>query len=202
MKKILFIITVILIIISGIQVNAQDVQANIDKARSSYKSGDLENTRFALQQALNSINQEIAREILALLPAEMNNMSMVEGGDDVSGTSYGYAGLYVNRSYALDTTASSSIEIVSDSPYLAGINALLTMPAFAYSDPNQKQIKIKNYKAMLTKSMDDQGIASYDIQLPFSSSLLTFHCTGIQDENEVVGMVNTIPVDKIVKLTQ
>lgn len=202
MRKILFAITTLLIIISGIQVKAQDVQANIDEARTSYQSGNLENARFALQQALNSINQEIAKEILALLPAEMGNMPMVEGSDDVSGSSYGYAGLYVNRSYARDTTASSSIEIVSDSPLLAGINALLTMPAFAYSDPSQKQIKINNYKAMLTKSEDDQGIASYDIQLPFSSSLLTFQCTGIQDENEVIGMVNTIPVDKIVKLTQ
>jgi hypothetical protein len=202
MRKILFAITTLLIIISGIQVKAQDVQANIDEARTSYQSGNLENARFALQQALNSINQEIAKEILALLPAEMGDMPMVEGSDDVSGSSYGYAGLYVNRSYAQDTTASSSIEIVSDSPLLAGINALLTMPAFAYSDPNQKQIKINNYKAMLTKSEDDQGTVSYDIQLPFSSSLLTFQCTGIQDENEVIGMVNTIPVDKIVKLTQ
>jgi len=201
MKKILFAITVILII-SGIHGKSQDVQARLDEARSSYQSGNLENARFALQQALNSINQEIAKEILALLPAEMGNMPMVEGSDDFSGSSYGYAGLYVNRSYALDTTASSSIEIVSDSPLLAGINALLTMPAFAYSDANQKQIKIKNYKAMLTKSIDDQGIASYDIQLPFSSSLLTFQCTGIQDENEVIGMANSIPVDKIVKLTQ
>jgi hypothetical protein len=202
MRKILFAITTLLIIISGIQVKAQDVQANIDEARTSYQSGNLENARFALQQALNSINQEIAKEILALLPAEMGDMPMVEGSDDVSGSSYGYAGLYVNRSYAQDTTASSSIEIVSDSPLLAGINALLTMPAFAYSDPNQKQIKINNYKAMLIKSEDDQGTVSYDIQLPFSSSLLTFQCTGIQDENEVIGMVNTIPVDKIVKLTQ
>jgi len=202
MKKILFAFTIILICVRGLQVQAQDVQTNIDQARSSYQSGDLENTRFALQQALNSINQEIAEEILALLPAEMNNMSMVEGSDDVSGTSYGYAGLYVNRSYARDTTTSSSIEIVSDSPFLAGINALLTMPAFMSSDPNQKQIKINNYKALLTKSLDDQGVASWDIQLPFSNSLLTFKCTGIQDENEVIGMVNTLPVDKIVKLTQ
>jgi len=202
MKKILLTITAVLIILSGIQVKAQDVQANIDEARSSYQSGNLENARFALQQALTSINQEIGKEILALLPTEMGNMPVVEGSDNVSGASYGYAGLYVNRSYTLDTTASSSVEIVSDSPLLAGINALLTMPAFAYSDANQKQIKIKNYKAMLTKSIDDQGIASYDIQLPFSSSLLTFQCTGIQDENEVIGMANSIPVDKIVKLTQ
>lgn len=202
MKKILFAITVILIIIPGIQGKAQDVQANLNEARSAYQSGNLENARFALQQALNGINQEIAREILALLPSEMKNMPVVEGSDDVIGTSYGFAGLYVTRSYARDTTASSSVEIVSDSPMMAGINALLTMPAFMSSDPNQKQIKINNYKALLTKSMDDQGVASYDIQLPFSNSLLTFKCTGIQDENEVIGMVNSIPVDKIVKLTQ
>jgi hypothetical protein len=111
----------------------------------------------------------------------------------------GFAGLYVNRSYTGENK-NASIEIVGDSPMMAGINALLSMPAFMSSDPNQKRIKVSNYKALLTKSADDQGVTSYEIQLPFSSSLLTFRCTGVQNENEVVGMINTLPVDKIAKL--
>jgi hypothetical protein len=200
MKKLLFI-TVLLILIPGIILQAQDVQARLDEASSSYESGNLENARFALQEALNELNQVIGKEILDLLPAEMNGMAKVEESDNVTGSA-GFAGLYVNRSYALDTTASSSIEIVSDSPMLASINAMMTMPAFMSSDPNQKRVKIGNYKALLTKDTDDQGMVSYDIQLPFGSSLLTFSTEGIDDEDQVIDMVNSLPIEEIVELTQ
>jgi hypothetical protein len=200
MKKLLFI-TVLLILIPGMILQAQDVQARLDEASSSYESGNLENARFALQEALNELNQVIGKEILDLLPAEMNGMAKVEESDNVTGSA-GFAGLYVNRSYALDTTASSSIEIVSDSPMLASINAMMTMPAFMSSDPNQKRVKIGNYKALLTKDTDDQGMVSYDIQLPFGSSLLTFSTEGIDDEDQVIDMVNSLPIEEIVELTQ
>lgn len=201
MKKILFTFTVILSLLSGTRIYSQDIQANLDAARSSYQSGDLENARFALQEALNVINQAIGQEILGMLPASMGGMTKVEDGDNVTGTGMGFAGLFVSRSYTGDNK-NSSIEIVGDSPMMMGINALLAMPAFMSSDPNQKRIKIGNYKALLTKSTDDHGIVSYDIQLPFSSSLLTLRCSGVQNENDVVGMANGLPVDKIAKMAE
>ena len=201
MKKILFTFTVILALTSGLQLYAQDIQANLDAARSSYQSGDLENARFALQEALNFINQAIGQEILGMLPESVGGMSKTPDGDNVTGTGMGFAGLYVNRSYSGENK-NASIEIVGDSPMMAGINALLAMPAFMSSDPNQKRIKVSNYKALLTKSTDDQGIATYDIQLPFSSSLLTFRSTGIQNENDVIAMFNSLPVDKIAKMAE
>ena len=201
MKKILFAITIALTLVSGTKIFSQDVQANLDKASSSYQSGDLENARFALQEALNYINQAIGQEILGLLPASIGGMEKTSDGDNVTGTGMGFAGLFVNREYA-GGNKNASIEIVGDSPMMAGINALLTMPAFLSSDPNQKRIKIGTYKALQTKSTDDQGIVTYDIQLPFTSSLLTFRCTGVQNETEVAGMANNIPVDKIAKLAE
>jgi hypothetical protein len=201
MKKILFTFTIILSLLSGIKLYSQDIQANLDAARSSYQSGDLENARFALQEALNFINQAIGQEILGMLPASIGGMAKAEDGDNVTGTGMGFAGLFVNRSYTGENK-NASIEIVGDSPMMAGINALLAMPAFMTSDPNQKRIKISSYKALLTKSTDDQGIVSYDIQLPFTNSMLTFKCTGVANENEVVGMVNSLPVDKIAKMAE
>jgi hypothetical protein len=201
MKKILFTFTVILTLSSGMQLYSQDIQANLDAARSSYQSGDLENARFALQEALSFINQAIGQEILGMLPASIGGMAKTEGGDNVTGTGMGFAGLFVSRSYTGDNK-NSSVEIVGDSPMMAGINALLSMPAFMTSDPNQKRIKVGSYKALLTKGADDQGIVSYDIQLPFSNSLLTFKCAGVANENEVVAMVNSLPVDKIAKMSE
>lgn len=200
MKKLLFG-TVVLILFSGINLLAQDVQARLDAAKSAYQSGDLEGARFELQEALNEINQVIGKEILLLLPAEMAGMTVVEEGDNVTGTSAGFAGLYVNREYS-DTNKNASVVIISDSPMLAGISTMLAMPAFIGSDENHKRVKVSNYKALMTKNTDDQGIASYDIQVPVSNLLLTFSCTGIQDEEDVITMANTIPVDQIVKLSQ
>src|SRR4030042_6372807 len=128
MKKILFTFTVVLTLSSGIQLYSQDIQSNLDAARSSYQSGDLENARFALQEALNYSNQAIGQEILALLPASIGGMEKTTDGDNVTGTGMGFAGLFVNRTYT-GANKNASVEIIGDSPMMAGINALLAMPA-------------------------------------------------------------------------
>ncbi len=201
MKKILIILTVAVFTFQGAFLNAQEVTASLDEALSSYKSDNLEDARFALQGALNGINQAIGKEILAILPDEMNGMSKIETGDDVTGVNIGFAGLFISRSYTAEDR-NASIEIVSDSPLLAGINIILAMPGFMTSDENQKRIKIEGYKALLTRNTDSEGMVSYDLQMPFSGSLLSFQCEGIEDENEVIGMANRIPVDEIVAITR
>ncbi len=201
MKKILILLTVAVFTFQGAFINAQEVTASLDDALSSYKSDNLEDARFALQGALNGINQAIGKEILAILPDEMNGMSKIETGDDVTGVNIGFAGLFISRSYTAEDR-NASIEIVSDSPLLAGINTILAMPGFMTSDENQKRIKIEGYKALLTMNTDSEGMVSYDLQMPFSGSLLSFQCEGIEDENEVIGMANRIPVDEIVAITR
>lgn len=201
MKKKLIILIVVFFVIPGTFIQAQEVTASLDEALSSYKSDNLEDARFALQGALREINQAIGKEILAILPDEMNGMSKVEAGDDVTGINTGFAGLFISRAYTAEDR-DASIEIVSDSPLLAGINTILAMPGFMTSDENQKRIKIEGYKALLTRNTDNEGVVSYDLQMPFSGSLLTFQCTGIEDENEVIGMVNRIPVDEIVTIAR
>lgn len=201
MKKILIFLTIAVLSLPGAFINAQEVTASLDEALSSYKSDNLEDARFALQGALNDINQAIGNEILAVLPDEMNGMQKVETGDNVTGINTGFAGLFINRSYTSESR-NASIEIVSDSPLLAGINTILAMPGFMTSDENQKRIKVEGYKALLTKNTDNEGLVSYDLQMPLSGSLLTFQCEGIEDENEVIGMANKIPVDEIVTIAR
>jgi hypothetical protein len=38
--------------------------------------------------------------------------------------------------------------------------------------------------------------------MPFSSSMLSFRCSGIESEKEATALVNQLPVDKIVKMAQ
>ncbi len=200
MKKKRFLI-VLIAIFAGFQLSAQDFENQISEAQSSYNSGDLENARFQLQEALNSINQTIGKEILALLPDNFADMNKEADQDNVTGTNMGFAGLYVNRSYKGENR-DASFEIISDSPMMAGINSLLTMPVFINSDPNQKRIKVKNYKALLTKSEDSDNSVSYSIQMPFGNSMLTFKTDGIDDEKEVTDLLSGLPIEDIVKLAQ
>lgn len=201
MKKILTFINATMLALTGISLHAQEVTASLDQALSSYQSDNLDDARFALQGALTGINQAIGREILAILPDEMNGMSKVEAGDDVTGVNTGFAGLFINRSYTAEER-NASIQIVSDSPLMAGINTILAMPGFMTSDENQKRIKVNGYKALITRNPDSGGTVSYDLQIPFSGSLLTFQCTGIDDEEAVIGMANKIPIDEIVSIAR
>ncbi|MFU8844861.1 MAG: hypothetical protein ACNA7V_13740 [Bacteroidales bacterium] len=195
------IFTFLIVVSIGFAGQAQEVEDKLNEASAAYKAGNLENARFALQQALTEINQAIGREILALLPEKLDGMQKVELTDDVTGTGYGFAGLFVSRNYQGDGKE-SSIEIISDSPLMAGINALLSMPVFLGASPDQKRIKIDNYKALMTRNQDAEGVVSWDIQMPFSNSMLSFRCSGIDNEKEVTALANQLPVEKIVKLAR
>ncbi|PKP53262.1 MAG: hypothetical protein CVT92_05135 [Bacteroidetes bacterium HGW-Bacteroidetes-1] len=198
MKKI--IVTMVMALMTVISLEAQSFNTQIGEAQSFYKSGDLHGTRFALQTALNEIDRAIGAEILKIIPEKMDDMIFVESDDNITATSMGFAGLFVSRSY-LSEGKNASITIISDAPFLTGINAILALPSFA-SDPNQKKIKVGNNRALLQKSEDETGEISWDVQLPFGSTLLTFHCEGVKDEKTIIDMANTIPMDKIARFAQ
>jgi hypothetical protein len=199
MKNIVATLFIAVLLVSGLR--AQDVNAQLNEAQSAYKSGELQNTRFALQQALNEIDRAIGAEIIKMLPENMGSMAFVEAEDNITATSSGFAGLFVSRSYKTDDETNASVQIMSDAPFLAGVNALLSLPSFV-SDPNQKRIRIGSYRALLQKSQDDSGKVSWDVQIPVSSTLITFHCSGVDSEKEVTDMANTIPVEQIARFAQ
>ncbi|NOU46713.1 MAG: hypothetical protein HOO86_06595 [Bacteroidales bacterium] len=195
MKKII-ICAVMALQFFVIQGYAQDVTGKLEQAKASYSSGDLENTRFALQQALQEINQIIAKEILGMLPVEIGKMPTIVAEDSYSGGSGGFAGLTVHRNYK-SVTGSLSLDIIGDSPMIKTINMVISMPGFMSGDPNQKKVKIAGYKALLTKNTDEKGVVSFTVQLPFDTSLLSVNSDGIADENELIAALNTIPMADI-----
>lgn len=193
-------IFLIIMLMVGLGLHAQDVNEKLDEARDAYKSGNLENARFALQEALQGVNQAIGRDILELLPETLEDMQVVEDGDDVTGVSTGFAGLFVSRSYAGENT-SASIEIMSDSPLIAAVNTFLSLPAILISDPNQKRVKVDGYRGMQTRNESEDNV-SYDIQIPIGSTLFSFNVHGIDDEKKISGMLNRMQVGQIAKIAE
>lgn len=192
------ILTVILFL--AIAVKAQDFSKDIADAKSSYSSGKLADAHFSLEQAIQEIDMIVGKEVLKLLPGKMNDAASVATQDQVA-ANVGFVGATVHRSYG---ATGSQVEIISNSPLIASLNAFLNMPFVGGMMRNSttKVVKIQGYKSRLEKQGDNEnGKPNYQLQIPFKSALITITANGM-DENSVLAFANTIPLDKISALIQ
>ena len=148
---------------------------------------------------LQQIDIVIGKEILKLLPTKLENKSANIKGDNVSGSS-GFYGVVISRDYGVDTSA-ITLQIISNSPMISGINALLSVP-FIGNSGDSKVVKIAGYKALVQKSGSDDKLPEYDLQLPLSSSLLTLSAPPGVTQEQLVNMAGSLPIDKIAKMLQ
>lgn len=181
---------------------AQDFSKNIATARSSYSSGNLQDSRFAMEQMLRDLDIAIGKEILKLLPSKLGSLNFIENEDNVTGSG-SYVGLYVNRHFGTEVKQ-GSIEIINNSPLITSLNAILSMPVIGgmMRDENQKIVRVQGYKSILTKNANsDTGKTSYELQIPMNNTLLTLRIDD-SSETEITTAANTIPLAKIVQMAQ
>jgi hypothetical protein len=195
MKKLSILLTVFSFTVMA---QSQDFKKDITTARTSYTANKLEDTHFALQQALSEIDMIIGREVLKLLPSKMDTATTNSKEDRVS-SNVGFAGATVHRSYGKFEKA--EVEIISNSPLIATLNTLMNMPGGMMRDENNKTVKVQGYKAKLEKQTGSDEQSNYVLQIPFSSALLTF-TVNKSSESEILKMAETLPLDQIAKLIQ
>jgi hypothetical protein len=195
------IYTLTLIFLCTLNLFAQDFAKNLATAKSSYASGDLENSRFAMQQMMTEIDMAIGREVLKLLPAKLESMAANTKADNVT-VNTGLTGVIIHRDYGTGEKI-SNIDIMGNSPLVASLNAILQLPFMGNSsDGTQKVIKIEGYKGMLQKTVDSEtNKTDYTLQIPLNATLLTLVVPN-STEAEVIKMANTIPVSQIAKMVQ
>lgn len=199
MKKIYIIILTAFVCLSA---TAQDFDKNIATARSTYSSGNLQDSRFAMEQILRDLDIAIGKEILKMLPTKLGALAVMEKEDNVSGTG-GAIGLYVNRHYGADPKR-GSIEIMNNSPLINSLSAILSMPVIGgmVRDENQKIIKVQGYKSILNKQVNTEtGKTNYELQIPMNNTLLTLKMDDTS-ETEITTVANGIPLSKIVQIAQ
>ncbi|GCC51011.1 hypothetical protein SanaruYs_12310 [Chryseotalea sanaruensis] len=170
-------------------------------AKAEYAKGNLEASRFAMQQLMTELDVQIGKEVLALLPTKMDALNANIINDNVTANT-GLAGCLIHREYG-SQEKEARIEIMSNSPLVASLNAILAMPFMGNSgDGSQKVVKIGGYKSILQKSVDSEtNVENYTLQIPMNSTLLTLYADK-SNETEVLKWANTIPVDKIAKMVQ
>ena len=177
---------------------SQDVITKLDEASASYTADDLENTRFALQQSLNELDVLIGKEILKMLPSDLAGNSYDEKMDNVVGSSAGFTGVFVNRTYPGESKT-VRVELVNDSPLLTALSGYLTNPLLAgLAGSNQKVVKIDSYKARLQK--DENDPMRYEVQIPIDQSLFSIKYEGFESESEVTGIANQIGIREIAQM--
>jgi hypothetical protein len=174
-------------------------------ARSNYDAGKLDDSRFALQQMLSELDIIIGKEVLKSLPATILDKPAITKQDNVTGAS-GFLGVVVHREYGQEYNSSSmdenkniNIEIITNSPLIASINSLLSIPLIGNTGDN-KVIKISGYKALVTKNGDGDNV-SYELQLPLGSSMITVKAPGATQE-QVAQIAGSLPVQEIAKMLQ
>ena len=198
MKK---VIIIAIVLASGVTVRAQDFDKNLTAARSSYASGDLENTRFAIEQMLGELDVVIGKEILKSLPVKMGTLAYNEKQDNVTGG--GGAGLFIHRDYGISPKM-ANLEIINNSPLITSINAILSVPMMGamMRDENQKVVKVQGYKALLNKSVNSEtGKTAYELQVPVNNTLVTLKLDDT-NESEITSLGGTLPLAKIVQIGQ
>lgn len=204
MKK-LFII--ILTLSAGLIANAQDFKSDIANARTNYSAGKLSDAHFNIQQAMQELDLIVGKEVLKVLPAKMDTLSVNTKDDNVSGN-IGYLGATIHRAWGNETginamAKSADLSIVTNSPLIASLNAFLNMPLLGgmMNTDKSKSIKVQGYKARLEKSEGANNMSDYTVEIPLTSTLITFKVTNTTD-TEILNLVNTIPVQQIAKLLQ
>jgi len=199
MKKLSFIL---FFLATSLVTFAQEFDKNIATARSTYASGNLQDSRFAMEQALRDLDIAIGKEVLKILPAKLGTLAAVEKEDNVTGTG-NYIGLFVQRYYGADPKK-GSIEIINNSPMINSLNAILSMPVIGgmMRDENQKVVKVQGYKSILNKQANSTtGKTDYELQIPMNNTLVTVKMDDT-NESEITAAANTIPLAKIVQMAQ
>lgn len=199
MKHIFALIT---FLIASIYSTAQDFTKAMTSAKTAYSAGKLEETHFALQQAMQEVDLIVGKEVLKLLPIKMDSLTSNAKDDNVA-SNVGFVGATIHRVYGKPGRV-ADLSIISNSPLVAMMNSFLNSPLLGgmMSDGKTKTVKIQGYKARLEKepgSTPDKN--DYQIQMPLGSALITFKVDDCTD-TQIMDMANTIPFQQIAKLIQ
>lgn len=196
MKKILTLIFTLASVVSFAQFNT-----HLATAKAEYSKGNLEASRFAMQQMMTELDIQIGKEVLAILPLKFDALTANTKKDNVTANT-GITGCLIHREYGVEPK-DARIEIMSNSPLIASLNVILSIPFMGNSgDGTQKVVKIAGYKSILQKSVDaETSKENFTLQIPMNSTLLSLFADN-SSEAEILKWANTIPVEKIAKMVQ
>lgn len=176
-----------------------DVMAAISDAGKSFDARSYSDARFAVQQALVSIELQLGRELLKSLPDTVDNMQADTTQDRVASTQWGWNNLTIQRVYSDGKDKQMTVTIGNNLLYTGLVNAYFNN---AYTmqgnndEQNAKQVKVQGNKALITFD-NDKG---YSLIVPIGqSSTIVWEDVNFANEEEVMTAANKFNIDDIKK---
>ena len=183
---------------AGLVTTPPDVKENLSGAEAAFKSQNLGEARYAIQQAMLGVEMEIGQKLLKSLPESVAGLPKQPEEDKVTSSGWGWTGLMIKREY-LKEDKQLTFTMANNSLLMTSLNMFLTSGAYGESTGGQqkwKQTKVKGNKAVI--EYDDSS--GYKLNVPIGqSSILVFEGVNFANEQEIMAAVNEFDIDWIKK---
>jgi len=209
MKKLISLTFAMLGMCSYILAQGQ-AETFINEALSNLKAKQYKQAQMSLQDAINEINNFIAKEVLNQLPTDLNDLKADVSQDNSGSGAMAMlgGGMTISRKYAsADGKKSAEINIISNSPMISSLSMIMNNPMMMGNNPNQKSVRVGNRRAILNKSTSDtyddnnnkKTIQNFELQVIIGQTLVTVKGENFENEQAFSATYGKIDIEKIAK---
>ncbi len=147
-------VSVLALLLAGVAV-ADDVTDTIDEAVAAYKNGEFGKAAEDLTYALDLVKQKKGDSLKAYLPEPLSGWTAEEAKSQTAGAAMFGGGTMINRTYRKGD-ASVTIDIMTDSPLMQAMTAMISNPMLASSDGGE-MMRINREKAIVKYNKADKS---------------------------------------------
>jgi len=203
MKTMIILTLVLTTTISGLFAQSQ-VDTYISEAQQFIAQKNYIEAQLSLQDAINEINNLIAKQIAESLPDEINGLTSNDEQISAAGMGMMGGGMQISKSYenASKQENTAEVVIIANSPMLASLGMYLTNPSMM--GPEYKSVRVGTHRSIMKSEMEtyygDNGnkeIRSSELQIPFSKTLITVTLKGFASEADELAFATKLDIDKL-----
>lgn len=197
MKKLTFMLCCFLPCIGFGQI---EIDKMLDEAKAFNKEKKYSLAAASLQGAINKLNDEIGKQLLANMPPVVDKMEAAKENDQVTsiGTMMG-AGFTASRVYQGEGGKTLNVSIMPNSPQADAIQMFFDNPQdYGVENDAGKTMKIQERNALVKFSDEEEDEYAY-AQMVVQRALVTFSAQGYESEKQFIEAINQIDLNKIAK---
>ena len=178
---------------------ADEILEQLEAAVELYKKGDITGALEELDFAVAQLRQKKGENMGALFPEPLDGWTAEEFQSGAAGGVAFGGGITASRRYTKDGGGEAEIEVMSDSPMVQTMGALLSNPAIAGADKNTKLIRVNRQKALLKTESKDRAEITFLVD---GKVLVQVKVNGLDDAEEAAkAYAEKIDLKKLKDLT-
>lgn len=175
--------------------SADEITAQLDRARAEYDSGALRKAVRSLQSAVAGIHEQINRDLVKLLPEPQECWQADEPQVRSTGMVTMLTGINLSRRYSRADGAEVEISITADSPLMSMMNMMLSNPMLIRMDPDTRLYTYAGQQGMIKHGEDSD---KWEISLLVADKILVkVDGRGLRDKEDVVAYLAVLDFDAI-----